>query len=61
MGSDNIPKRDLKITSKRRSFRKTSEIMEKFCFVIVTTGHNTSVTGKDDDGDDDYLMNQHQQ
>jgi hypothetical protein len=51
----------LKITTKRKKkFRKTSEIKEIFCFVIAITGHNTSITGKDDDGDDD-LMNQHQQ
>jgi hypothetical protein len=37
-------------TRKRKKSRKTSEMMEGFCFVISITGLNGPNTGKEDDG-----------
>jgi hypothetical protein len=48
MSSDRIKKNDLKIPAERKKkFRKTSEMMEGFCFVIPIMG--LSRTNSEDD------------
>jgi hypothetical protein len=45
---DRIPKKDLKISAEsKKKFRKTSEMMKGFCFILSVTCLNRPNTGKD--------------